>query len=311
MGILDKIKQDAQNSGQNKGKFFYVKDGEKRRIRFLQDMEDGIEVVMHDNYELQIKVPCQEIFDRDCEYCERDDLRTRVNYAWSVYDYDSNDVKVLMYPMNNCTPVGAIAAMYENYGTLLDRDYIIGVSGNGTNKAFSVIPMDKSKFRNEKAKPFSRSAFLKVLDKAYHNEGSDFEEDKQKKGSFKRKKDPKNDGFMNEPDPIDYSEMTPTQLYKLCEEREIEAEPKMKAKYYINLLEEYDEENLSDSADEDEDGGNDYSDMTAKELYQLCKKRGLDVLPKKPEKYYINLLEEDDGAHDDWENDEEDEEWDS
>ena len=38
MGLLDKIKNDAKNAGGNKGKFFYVKDGDKRRIRFLQDI---------------------------------------------------------------------------------------------------------------------------------------------------------------------------------------------------------------------------------------------------------------------------------
>ena len=43
--------------------------------------------------------------------------------------------------------------------------------------------------------------------------------------------------------------------------------------------------------------------MSAKELYNLCKERDIDVQPKKPEKYYIRLLEEYDDAHEDWEDD--------
>lgn len=308
MGLLDKIKQDAQRSGQNKGKFIFFKDGDKKRVRFLSDMEDGFEVTFHDNFEANINVPCQEIFGRNCIYCEEDGIRTRSQYAWSVWDYEAKEVKILMYPMNNCSPLGAIAAMYENYGTLLDRDFVISVTGKQQSKTFSVVPMDKNKFRNEKAKPYSKSAFLKILDKAYPDEhaGEDDEEDEgpKTKSKAKNKKD----------EEIDYSEMSAKELYNLCEEREIEAEPKMKPKYYINLLEEYDEENSSDDWDDnDEEEEQDYSDMTARELYKLCQEREIDALPKKNEKYYINLLKENDKAHDDWEEDEDedsDDDWD-
>ena len=112
--------------------------------------------------------------------------------------------------------------------------------------------------------------------------------------------------------------MSAKELYKLCEEREIEAEPKNPKDYYIELLKEYDEENSSDDSDdeewedEEEDNSVDYSSMSAKELYKLCKERDIEAQPKKPEKYYINLLEESDKAHDDWEDEddeEEDDDW--
>jgi len=44
--------------------------------------------------------------------------------------------------------------------------------------------------------------------------------------------------------------------------------------------------------------------MTPKELYNLCIERGLEVDKKKPQAYYINILEEDDKAHDDWDEEE-------
>ena len=62
MGLLDSIKRDAKKSGQSKGKFIYFREGSKIRVRFLNDMEDGLEVVFHDNFEAGVNVPCQEIF---------------------------------------------------------------------------------------------------------------------------------------------------------------------------------------------------------------------------------------------------------
>ena len=60
------------------------------------DIEDGIKVPFHDSYALGVNVPCQETFGRDCEYCGNEDLRTRDLYAWSVYDYENNEVKIIL-----------------------------------------------------------------------------------------------------------------------------------------------------------------------------------------------------------------------
>ena len=51
----------------------------------------------------------------------------------------------------------------------------------------------------------------------------------------------------------DYESMKPQELYKLCKERDIECKPKKSKEYYIDLLEEADEENDSDDWDEEED----------------------------------------------------------
>ena len=298
MGLLENIRKDAQKSGQNKGKFLYVRDGSKVRVRFLQDMQDGFEVIFHDNYEAGINVPCRELFGKTCPYCEEEEIRTRNLYAWSVWDYEAKEVKILMYAMNNCTPIASIASMYENYGTLLDRDYVIQRNGKGQGTTYSVIPMDKQKFRNDKAKPFSKSGFLKILDKAFPDEHSEKYSDEKYKDDSEEK---------------DYSEMSARELYNLCEERGIEAEPKMKQKYYIDLLKEADENDDELPWGETSEEKSKYSGKSAKELYKLCKERDLEALPKKPEKYYINLLEEDDKSHEDWDDEEEtddsDDEW--
>lgn len=293
-GLLSKIKSEAKKTGANKGKFLFVKEGEKKRIRFLQDLDDGMEVVFHDSFELGINQPCQELFNRECECCDDDSLRTRSQYVWCVWDYDAKEVKLFMFPMNNCSPIPAIVALMETYGTITDRDYVVSVSGKQQNKSYSVIPMDKAKFRNEKAKPFSTKNILSIIDKAYPPSGGAKPESNEEDDDTE----------------LDYSDMSAKELYKLCEERDIEVEPKMKASYYISKLEEYDEEQETEEDDweeEDDDAAIDYSEMSAKELFNLCKERKIECAPKKPAKYYITLLEEYDAAHEDWEDDEEDE----
>lgn len=272
-GLISKIKNDVKRSGSNKRKLVYFRDGSKLRVRFLTDMDDGMEVKFHDNFEAGINIPCQETFGRDCPYCEDEDsVRTRSQYIWSVWNYEAKEVQLFMFPVNNCSPIPALIAMYETYGTLCDRDYVITQVGKQQNKTFSVVPMDKNKFRNEKAKPFSEKGVFKILDKAFpfdddeiDDEEYEVEDKKSKKAKAKSKKydddydDDVDDTFDDEEfeddedEETSYEGMTPKELFKLCKEREIECKPKKNAKYYINLLEEYDEAQNDWGNDEDDE----------------------------------------------------------
>lgn len=258
---LSKMKSEIKKSGANKGKIMFFKEGEKHRVRFLSDFEDGLEVKWHDSYALGVNVPCQEEFGRDCEYCEEEDLRTRNMYFWSVYDYEAEEVKLIMFAVNNCTPVGALASLYESYGTLLDRDYEITKRGSGQSTQYSVVPLKERKFRNTKVKAMSDEAILKIIDKAYPDDNSeDVEEDEPKRKTKQNKAKGKKDNFkkkMNEPEDdwededeeeTDYESMTAQELYKLCKKSGIECKPKKTKEYYIDLLEELEDEQ------EDEDG---------------------------------------------------------
>lgn len=276
MGLLDKIKSDVKKSGQNKSKFIYFREGTKQRVRFLTDMDDGMEVVFHDSFERSINVPCQEAFGRGCPYCDDDSLRTRSQYVWSVYNYETKEVQLFMFPVNNCSPIPALMAMYENYGTLTDRDYVISVTGKQQNKTFSVVPMDKVKFRNEKAKAYSEKAILKMLDKAFPCDAADDEDEDEDEAP--KKKAPKSTGKKSKkPEP------------------EVEEDE-----------DDYDDEEWGDEEDDDKI---DYSEMSPKELYDLCKERDIKAAPKKPAKFYIGLLEEYDQAHEDWAEEDDEDEW--
>jgi hypothetical protein len=189
-----------------------------------------------------------------------------------VYDYEAKEVKILMQAVNNCTAVPALMALYENYQTLTDRDLVVQRTGKAQNTAYSVVPMDKNKFRNEKAKPLSEKAILKYIAKAYpvDSDDDDYDDENDDEIVNKRVKEASNKAKRN------------SQRYK------------------------------EDDDWDDEESGSDYSEMSARELYDECKDRGIDCKPKKPQKYYLNLLEEDDKAHDDWDDDEsedDDDEW--
>lgn len=240
MGIIDSIKTDVKKSGQNKNKIFYIREGQKARIRFLQDMDEGLEVLFHDSFESGINIPCREIFGDQCPYDDPDEaeslgIRTRSNYIWSVWNYDTKEVQLFMFKVNNCSPVPALLALYETYGTITDRDYIISVQGKQTNKTYSVVPMDKVKFRNEKAKPFSESQVYKILDKAYPYDGEESNNP---------------DDYENEEPEDDYETKPAKTLYNECMKRGLDVKPKKSVNYYVNILRE-DDKATDDWGDDD------------------------------------------------------------
>lgn len=333
-GLVSQIKNEVKRAGTNKGKFVFIREGQKARFRFLTDADDGMEITFHDNFAGGVvPTPCQEIFGRDCPYCDEEGIRTRSQYAWSVWDYEAKEVKIFMFPVNNCSPVPHLISMYETYGTLCDRDYVISVSGKQQNKTYAVVPMDKVKFRNEKAKPYSEKQILKMLDKAFPCDASDGSEDEDDEDDFpmpkptgkgkgkgksaSKKSEPEDDWEDEEklPPTEELEEMKPQKLYNMCKERDIDVQPKKKPEYYIDKLEQWrldhedeDDDDYDDEQDwedgEDEEAP-DYQSMSPQELFKLCKERDIKVPPKKPAKFYIRQLEEYDKAQDDWGDDDE------
>ena len=286
MGILSEIKQESAKSGASKGKFIYFRENTKTRVRFLQELDDGMEVIMHDNYEKGINIPCREMYGKACKYCDDEELRTRSLYAWSVYDYEAKEVKILMQAVNRCSAIPAILSLNESYGTITDRDFIITKTGKQTDTTFTVVPMDKEKFRNTKAKALSKEALLKYLDKAYPDTDSDDDDEddeddlpatkKHSKSSTKSKKHHEEDD--------DEDDMPATKSKKSSSKKQKPSD--------------------DDWDDEDEEEEVDYTEMSAKELYIMCNDRDIECEKRKPPKYYINLLKEDDKAHDDWDDEE-------
>ena len=173
--MVDIIKSKVKNSGGSMKRMFYVSDGQKKRVRFLSDAEDAIQILFHDKWG-ELNTPCLEYYGKNCPYCDRSDVRSRDNFAWSVYNYDTKEVEVLMYKANDSTPVPALLAMYEAYGTLLDRDYIISRTGEKLETSYSVVPLDKKGFV-KKVKALTETQVFEILQKAFDVELDDSEVD--------------------------------------------------------------------------------------------------------------------------------------
>ena len=110
----------------------------------------------------------------------------------------------------------------------------------------------------------------------------------------------------------DYVSISGTKLYEMI--KEAGKLKDLKAKGFgtkkadlIAYLNENPLDGATDESEKDEDGS--YESMTAMELFKECKNRGIKAAPKKPAKFYIDLLKKDDAAKAD-ESDAEDEDWD-
>ena len=68
------------------------------------------------------------------------------------------------------------------------------------------------------------------------------------------------------------------------------------------------EEAEPDTKEEADEAEGKYAGKAAPELFKECKKRGIKAAPKKPAKYYIDLLEKDDAKG--GESEDEDDDWD-
>ena len=116
----------------------------------------------------------------------------------------------------------------------------------------------------------------------------------------------------------DYDSMNANEIWKLMCERGLDKTVKSKKKGdRIAALREYDKNGgNTDSDSEDVEPENAYEGKSAMELFKECKARKIKVVPKKPAKFYADLLIKDDAAKaeateaeseedDNWGNDEE------
>lgn len=200
--LIKSMKESIAQAGASKRDIVYFKADSVQRVRFLTELDEGVTVTMHNRYSPDsnggIFVPCEDPEDHEaCKYC-KDEIPIQEWYAWSVWDYDSACVRLIFQKAAGISPVPSLIEMYEEYGTILDRDYKIKKVGKGTTGSFVITPLEKSAFKNKKAKPFSEDKIRELIAKAYSahfdDEDEDSEEDedeklvkKSKKGKGKKK----------------------------------------------------------------------------------------------------------------------------
>lgn len=262
--LLSKMKNDIKKSGSSKSTFVFVKAGEKGRFRFLKDFEDGVKVTFHDSFEKSINVPCLKHFGKKCKHCNDNDLRTRDLYMWPVWNVDAKKQQILMYAPTQYTPLPALIGMFENYGTLLDRDYIIQRDGSKTETSYAVVPMDKAKMV-KKVKPFTKESMMDMLAEAFLSD---------EKGTFKydTSKDSSDDEDEDDDDSYDSSQDDEDD-----EEDTLKSKSKKNTKSKKKDEEDDDEDDSDDDSDEDDSLEDTLLSLSLKMLKKLSKELDCDL----------------------------------
>ena len=184
--LISEMKEAIANSGASKREIVYFAPDSVHRLRFLTELDAGTVIEMHNSYQDSIFEICHDSEDHeDCQLC-KDEVPITEYYAWSVWDYDSNAVCIVFVKATGVSPVPSFIEMYEEFGTIMDRDYKIKKVGKGTTGSFVITPLDKSKFSNKKAKPFNEDKIIDIITKAYgsskkDDDDSDDDEDKEEK----------------------------------------------------------------------------------------------------------------------------------
>lgn len=190
--LIENMRDRIKNGGSNLRDVFYIAADSKRRIRFLQELDTGFEFHFHSHFNRKINALCGTEYNHDCPYCgdQDPDMKDVVMYAWNVWDYDANAVRILLYKATGISPVPALIDFYDEYSTIMDRDYTIKKTGQRLNSVISVLPGDIAKFRN-KAKPYTRQQIVQILAKAYPFGEDEVDQDEEQERPVKNKKSEK------------------------------------------------------------------------------------------------------------------------
>ena len=194
--LIAEMKAKIAASGTSKKEILYFGKDSVKRVRFLQELDTGYVFEFHNDWAANILELCKDPEDHEnCPLCEQG-IKIYENFAWSVWDYDSNSVRILLFKANGISPSPSFIEMYEEFGTIMDRDYKIKKVGQGQGGSFVVTPLDKERFNNKKAKPFTKKQMQEILDKAYakqevEEDDDDEEEDEEEVTSKKSKKQAK------------------------------------------------------------------------------------------------------------------------
>ena len=261
MDLIKNMKEAIAKSGTSKKEIIYWQKESVKRIRFLQELDEGIMIQFHNNWDPQIFVPCHDPEDHeDCKYC-KEGIALQDNYIWSVWDYDSNSVRLIQFKAYGISIIPSLIEMYETFGTIKDRDYKIKKVGQGQGGSYVVTPLDKERFKNSKAKPFTEKQVREILDKAWPDKDVEAEEDEDEDeddtSSKKSKKKAKKKVNLRDK----FEELTFKQLKEIALEigitkKELKAfddEEELIDELFDNYEEEDLKELLEDIENEDED----------------------------------------------------------
>lgn len=261
--LIKSMKESIAAAGASKRDIVYFKSDDAIRVRFLTELDDGVTVTMHNQFSQDGKgifAICEDPDEREvCKYC-KDEIPIQEWYAWAVWDYDAAAVRIIFQKATGVSPVSSLIEMYENYGTILDRDYKIKKVGKGKSGSFVITPLDKSAFKNKKAKALTEEKIREIIEKAYSSVEADDDEDDEdempKKSKSKAKSKKKEKSLREKMDNLDFDDVKSIAKELGMSKKEI--------KEFINseelldeLFDNYEEDDLQELYDDLESGEDD------------------------------------------------------
>lgn len=249
--FINNMKERIKNSGGSKKEIIYFAPDTVKRIRFIQEFDTGYEFTFHSDFNEKIYELCADPMDHEeCELC-RNGIGTKSIFAWSVWDYDTSSVKIMAIKASGISPIPGLIEMYEEYGTVMDRDYKIKKVGKGMGSTFSVTPLDKSKFR-DKAKPYTEKQITDIFNKAYKSSDND-EDDEEEVVKDKKPKKSKSKGLKDIFLDMDFDEVKEVAISLGMTKKEIRAFDEDVEELVEEIFDNYEEEDIKDVYDEMEE----------------------------------------------------------
>lgn len=204
--LLDSLRVSIQKSGNSRKDFFEIRDGDVRKIRFISDLEDGIQLTFHSKWQ-EFDTPCLSHYGFECKYCDMDNdpqVKTSDRFAWTIYNREEKSRQIFMYKTNDKTPIPQILSAYEVYGTLLDRDFSIKRNGKGFDTSYTVVSLDKDGKRLKEA-PFTPKEILDLVKRVSVSpedllEMKEAEEEEEEEPKVEVRKPLKKKAVVTEPD---------------------------------------------------------------------------------------------------------------
>ena len=244
--LIEAMKAKIAQSGGTRKEILFFKSDTVKRVRFLQELDQGYAFQFHSDFNRQLYELCQDPEDHEnCPLCN-EEVPIKEEYCWSVWDYDSNDVKIFKTRMTSASAGPALIEMFEEFGTIMDRDYKIKKVGKGTGSSFVVTPLDKSRFRGE-AKPYTESEVKDIFIKAYG--GATAEEEEPVKKPKKAPKTPLIDLYKQ----LDWDTVSNIAKEFGVPKKEIRAFDADLSELVDFLFDEYEEADLKEAYEELED----------------------------------------------------------
>ena len=211
VNLIKSMKESIAAAGTSKRDIVYFRPDESIRVRFLTELDAGITVTMHNQFSPDgngIFAVCEDPDEHDaCKFCKQE-VPLQEWYVWCVWDYDAAEVRLIFQKATGISPVPSLIEMYENYGTILDRDYKIKKVGKGKGGSFVITPLEKSAFKNKKAKAFSEDKIRDMIEKAYSSKPVDNDDDEEEEEKPTKKKGKKKEKSLRDKfEELDFSDV--------------------------------------------------------------------------------------------------------